>query len=128
MSAWSEWKYPSSFDPLNPPAGLGQANKEVSHRAGGGESEHPGPDHPLHNGPFDGVEAFGATDTHDGSGDIVGGRNRIPRIRRQPNDRRRTGLGRKAIDRMQFDHFVAQRLDNAPTAHRRTRGHGQAHT
>ena len=40
------------------------------------QRQHPSPDHPFDNAPFDSAEPFGGADSHDRSGDDMGGGQR----------------------------------------------------
>src|SRR5438445_369064 len=51
-----------------------------------------------------------------GGGDIVRGRHRDAETRRGDDHRSGTRLGGEAVDRMQLDHFVTERPDDAPAA------------
>src|ERR1700681_3096396 len=53
-----------------------EAREQITEQTGGGKRKHPGPDDAFDHGPFDAAETFHGADTHDGSGDDVGGGKR----------------------------------------------------
>ena len=68
---------------------------------------------------------FGAANSHDGGGDGVSCGDRHAKIR---GDKQYAGPGRfcgETLDGMDPDHFLAQRLDDAPTPGRGAGAHGQ---
>jgi len=102
----TKWKSHDSMVPASifvnragsePAEGTGEINQRVSHRAGGGQRQHPGPENAFDNLELERVETFGTADTHDGSGDGVCGGNRHAEMRRREQDARAGGFRREAV-------------------------------
>src|SRR6266404_4243242 len=102
-----------------------KADEGVGEEGGDGDGQNPGPNHAFDDRPFNGAEAAGGADAHDGSGDVVGGGDGDAEVGGGEDDGGGAGLGGKAVDRMELHHFVAEGPDNAPTADRRAGAHGE---
>ncbi len=74
---------------------------------------------------LEGVETFCTADTHDGSRDGVGGGDGHPKVRRGEEHGSAGRFRRKAVNRIEFDHFLTESLDNAPAAGGSSGTHGK---
>ena len=104
--------------------GPNYAFEQITDQHRRGEGEDPCPDDSFDDCPFHAAETFDGADTHDGSGNDVGGGKRNAVETRALNNKSGRRFGRKPVHGLQFHNAMAKRTNDAPTARGCAGGHG----